>query len=326
MNHLKTGYHDTDRQSIEQFLHDFAEGHVPETPDLTESDQYAWLMPLLKGINDRRVINYAKRDQERLDWLAQTERLNQQLATASEMSHQLLVNAKDTIQFADFTAQKSREIHQRTRYLANNIEQMGDGIQDLARQTASSVGVVSKVKSLTQDTTEHMQNLASQNEAINGMIRVIERVADQTKMLALNATIEAARAGEAGRGFSVVAAEVKTLAKETADSVSLIQPKIQAIQMSTQQAVGYVQEIAQMMEPLNELSAGVAASVEEQAVISQEITLQAKETSQDSSDILQKMEAVVTNNQAATELVEKLELGHKEIVEFAHKLKASLQD
>ncbi len=326
MNQLKTESHESERQSIEQFLLDFANGDVPEIPDLTNSDQYAWLMPFLKGINDRRVINYAKRDQERLDWLAQTERLTQQLATASEMSHRLLVNAKDTIQFADFTSQKNREIHQRTRYLANNIEQMGEGIQELARQTASSVGVVSKVKNLTQDTTEHMQNLASQNEAINGMIRVIERVADQTKMLALNATIEAARAGEAGRGFSVVAAEVKTLAKETADSVSLIQPKIQAIQESTQQAVGYVQEIALMMDPLNELSAGVAASVEEQAVISQEISIQAQETTQDSSDILLKMDVVVSNNQVATELIEKLELGHKEIVQFAHNLKASLQD
>ena len=99
---------------------------------------------------------------------------------------------------------------------------------------------------------------------IGSVIELIRSVASQTNLLALNATIEAARAGEAGRGFSVVAAEVKALAEQTARATDEIASHIQAIQSATHAAVGSMQAFSGRIGEIKTSTTAIAAAVQQQ--------------------------------------------------------------
>jgi methyl-accepting chemotaxis protein len=96
--------------------------------------------------------------------------------------------------------------------------------------------------------TEAMRSLGSKSEQIGGIVETITGIAGQTNLLALNAAIEAARAGEQGRGFAVVADEVRKLAEESQNAASSIADLIAEIQNETRNAVGIVEQGAERTE------------------------------------------------------------------------------
>ncbi|PSU32698.1 methyl-accepting chemotaxis protein [Photobacterium lutimaris] len=161
--------------------------------------------------------------------------------------------------------------------IASNAAQAADAAHNAENETQSGQQVVSQardtINQLSNDVTkvsEVIESLANNTQAIGSILDVIRGISEQTNLLALNAAIEAARAGEQGRGFAVVADEVRSLASRTADSTDEIQAMINRLQEEASNAVSAMIQSRQLT------SAGVSAADEASGAllsISDRITL-----------------------------------------------------
>ena len=130
------------------------------------------------------------------------------------------------------------------------------------RVVADAIGQIERLAVEVHNSTRAMGDLKQESDKIGGVLDVIKSVAQQTNLLALNAAIEAARAGEAGRGFAVVADEVRGLAKRTQESTEEIEVLIAALQNGTQQVVSTLDASRDLTDSSVELSRRAGSSLE----------------------------------------------------------------
>ncbi len=207
--------------------------------------------------------------------------------------------------------------------------------QEKAHEGANLVDEVVKaigtVNSVSSELSENIKSLGVQAESIGSVMGVISDIADQTNLLALNAAIEAARAGEAGRGFAVVADEVRKLAEKTMSATTEVGNSIRNIQQSTSMNINYFEKTLELINGATELAhtsghalseirglakenanliAAIATAAEQQSATSEEINKAVDEVNQITSEIAGEMEesavAVRELSESASALQESL--------------------
>ncbi|MEL6061796.1 MULTISPECIES: methyl-accepting chemotaxis protein [unclassified Methylobacterium] len=179
---------------------------------------------------------------------------------------------------ADQDTRRTGEVAAAATQTSNNVgivaaaaEQLGSSVSEIGQQVDNSARLARSAVTEAEQTTGLITDLDAAASKIGTVIAVISSIAGQTNLLALNATIEAARAGEAGRGFSVVAAEVKELAGQTTRATEEITTQISQIQSATQRVVAAIGGVAGRIREIDTTATSIAAAVEEQEAATQEI-------------------------------------------------------
>jgi methyl-accepting chemotaxis protein len=199
---------------------------------------------------------------------------------------------------AGSAASASTQAAANVQTVASAAEELSGSIREIARQVAQSAGMSKQAVEQSGETRDTVRQLAAAAERIGEVVSLISDIAEQTNLLALNATIEAARAGEAGKGFAVVASEVKSLATQTAKATEEISQQIGEIQSATGGAVGAIEQIASTVEEINGIAGSIAAAVEEQTAATGEIARNVQEAATGTQEVNDNVAGV---NQAADE-------------------------
>ena len=234
--------------------------------------------------------------------------------SVSAAAAQLEKHAAAMTAAAEATNYKSLAVSSASDQATNNVhtvasaaEQLSASIREIGQQVTNAAAIASEGAQQAGSTVQVVRGLDESAQRIGEVIRLINDVAAQTNLLALNATIEAARAGEAGKGFAVVAMEVKNLAAQTAKATEEIAAQINAVQAATGDVVRAIEGISETIARIDEISATIASSVEEQGAATGEIARNVQQAAQGtqevSANISDVTQAAADTGRVASEIV-----------------------
>ena len=266
--------------------------------DLTQDIQvhsHAELIQLSQAFNlfkekVRELLEQAKESCEQV--IKQSEQTQSRAAATNEQIQVQQSEIDSVVTAITEMSQTAHDVARTASNAADNADTANKSVQQTEQEISHSTELVMELSGEMKDASKAVKAVSERSTDIKKILDVIGAIAEQTNLLALNAAIEAARAGENGRGFSVVADEVRSLASKTADSVGEISKVITALQSEvdntvgiieqgntkaeqassrTQEALQKMQETVLQIDEISQHMTQMAAAAEEQSQVSEEL-------------------------------------------------------
>jgi methyl-accepting chemotaxis protein len=196
-----------------------------------------------------------------------TSRMERMAANVNAMAN----SAEESSANSNEVAKTAEQMSVNMNTIAAAVEEMSASISQIANNAKEAHKVSEEATTKSGSATAAMGKLGSAAKEIGQVTDVIKKIADKTNLLALNATIEAASAGEAGKGFAVVAGEIKALANQSSKSADDISRMIDGIQAETNDAVGVIKDVSDIIMKINNSVEAIAEHVDQQTKASNEI-------------------------------------------------------
>nr|CRH04568.1 putative Methyl-accepting chemotaxis sensory transducer [Candidatus Magnetococcus massalia] len=231
-----------------------------------------------------------------------TSQLSQDMGSAAEMIDRINANTNSISSSAEQANMNAREVAETTESVngqmtgvneaaeqsnhkitgvASSVERINESLQEVRTLCERASEEAGQAKGRTHSVASVVEQLTKAAEEIGHVVAVISNIAQQTNMLALNASIEAAGAGESGKGFSVVANEVKGLAQQTADATKMISSKISLIQEHTNEVSQVSIDVVQTVERIVVANQEILEAMDGQSVAVEEIATSMNSAAQD---------------------------------------------
>ncbi|PRO71385.1 methyl-accepting chemotaxis protein [Alteromonas alba] len=267
----------------------------------------------------------------------------EQLAAASEQTSAVTTQTTKSIQDQKaqiaLVATATTEMHSTSQMVSQNAEdtlleirnadQESNKVRDISLENKATIEVLARD---VEDAAQVIHKLHQDSASIGSILDVIRGIADQTNLLALNAAIEAARAGEQGRGFAVVADEVRTLASRTQESTQEINAMIEVLQEGAEKAVSVMdqgkQQTAKCVEQTELATQAldiISEAVKRAHDVSSQIEQSAREQNLVSQDISEKLETIVGIAEETTVGAQQTSESSEEVARLAEELQSSIR-
>lgn len=248
------------------------------------------------------------------------------LASSSEeltaISRELVHQSRSTSQAAEAANTLSVQIAQRMENVSSSSRDIGQSTLAISKSAGEARRAALQADEVAQAANQRILELERASAEIGTVLKVITSIAEQTNLLALNATIEAARAGEAGKGFSVVANEVKNLAKDTANATGEIERKIDVIKRGIESAVQGIGAIGTTIARIGTIQQDVTDAVESQTVVTRAIDQNVTQVAVESASVVERVGVVATSIQSASRNTGQIDEAAQDIAQMAARLQA----
>ena len=314
-------------------IDEIQKGNFPEIPVMKRRDQIGVLAEAVRrfrqALLDIRDENRRKaREKQLIDETVHTtttmidtiESRAQELVFLSEKLEKIAENSGTQ---AENVAQNAEDTAANTDQVSESAIQLEEIVQSLDSQVADQNNLVGEIVAKNRTSQAHMAELGQAVKEIDGIIALVRDITEQTQLLALNATIEAARAGQSGKGFSVVATEMKELSTRTQQAAAEVLDKVKAITMAGDTLTRNFNEIEGYLDNLNEATSTVFAGITEQNETVSTITDLATRTSTNTHTVSSSIKGV---NEAAAETSELSKKVHGYADEIAGQLTVLLAE
>ena len=313
-----------------QYMINIANGDLTEQLPKSDADETGQLLLATRMVQSRLLAIFGRVGEACMSLSAAAEQLS---ASSEHTLDSMYAQQGETTQVATAMQQMSATV----REVANNTEQAAHEAQSALDASSNGLAVATQARNVigtlateVQRTGEVVANVANHSQQISTITDVISSIAEQTNLLALNAAIEAARAGEQGRGFAVVADEVRSLAGRTQQATGQIRSMIEKLSLEVSHAVNVMQQSREMANSATEEIAHteealmiIAGSVNQLSSMNGQIATAADQQSSVASEMSQNVENIDNLTKKSREDAEQVTRSSQYLMGLAHKLQGA---